>query len=192
MSLSKPIPDHLEGISSKLKNKLSTQQKIPYYLILHAVHLDGTPISFDELHEKLINKEITLQQEHSLSFTVPAIGNPIAPPPRLGYHYPSHQRHLFPPRPSILSQASNPTFFKSRGNRPRLFLGHCQWCRVQGNTLCNTLSFGSLIQMFNCHHLLRLLHSGNQAPLGNHNLMQQLIPRNLISLLTVRPLIMLD
>ena len=95
------VSDHIEGASSKLKNKSSAQQKAPrlshntcssskprvyelmslgkpmdnedllekildglgseYQYIIDAVNGRDTPISFNELHEKLINKEITLQ-----------------------------------------------------------------------------------------------------------------------------------
>ena len=101
MSLGKPI-DH-EDLLEKILDGLGSEYKFAIYL----VNGHDTPISFDEVHEKLINKEITLQQQHSLSFTVPAMTNPAVPSSRSGYHDPRHQRPPFLLRPSI------PTFFGS-------------------------------------------------------------------------------
>ena len=99
MSLGKPM-DH-EDILEKIFDGLGSECQY----VIDAVNGRNTPISFDELHDKLINKEITLQQQHSLSFTLPATTNPTAPCSRLGYHGHCHQRPSFPLRPSI------PTFF---------------------------------------------------------------------------------
>ena len=160
--------DH-EELLEKILDGLGSE----YQYVIDAVNGCDTPISFDELHKNLINKEITLQQQHSLSFMVPAMTNPTAPHPRSGYHGLHHQRPHFPLGSSIPTQAPTPIFFGSQGGRPpsRPFLCRCQWCRVQeGTQFCKSLSFDSLIQMSNRHQLLRLLHS------GNHRLMRQLIP----------------
>ena len=73
MSLDKPMDhkDRLEKILDGLRSE--------YKFVIDSINGRDTPIFFDELHEKLINKEITLQQQHSLSFVVPATANPIAP-----------------------------------------------------------------------------------------------------------------
>ena len=86
-----------EDLLEKILNGLGSE----YQFVIDVVNGRDTPISFDELHEKLINKEITLHQEHSLSFAVPTTANPTAPRPRLGFHGPRYQRPLFPPGPSI-------------------------------------------------------------------------------------------
>ena len=62
MSIEKPM-EH-EDILEKILDGLGNE----YQFIIYAVNGRDTPISFDELHEKLINKEITLHQQHSLSF----------------------------------------------------------------------------------------------------------------------------
>ena len=72
-----------------------------YQYVIDATNGYDTPISFDELHDKLINKEITLQQQHSISFTFPTRTNPIIPRPRSGYHGPRHQRPHIPKGSSI-------------------------------------------------------------------------------------------
>ena len=90
--------DH-EDLLDKILDGLWSEYQ---YAIIDIVNGRNTPISFDELHEKLINKEITLQQQHSLSFSVLATINPISPRLRLGYHGPCHQRPPFPLEPSHL------------------------------------------------------------------------------------------
>ena len=64
MSLNK-LMDH-EDLLDKILDGLESE----YQYIIDVINGRDTPISFDKLHEKLINKEITLQQHHSLSFAV--------------------------------------------------------------------------------------------------------------------------
>ena len=66
--------DH-EDLLEKILDGLRSE----YQYVIDAVNGRDTPISFDELHEKLINKEITLQQQHSLFFAVSVMTNPNAP-----------------------------------------------------------------------------------------------------------------
>ena len=130
MSLCKPM-DH-EDLLEKILDGLRSE----YQYVIDAVNGHDTPISFDELHEKLINKEIKLQQ-HSLSFVVPTTTNPTVPYSRSGYHGTPHHRPLFPLGPTI------PTFSSSRGGRltSRPFLGRCQWCSVQGHIVMHCSLF---------------------------------------------------
>ena len=102
MYLGKPM-DH-EDLLEKILDGLGSE----YQYVIDAVNGHDTQISFDELHEKLINKEITLHQQHSLSFAVLAMTNPTAPCSRLSYHGPRHQRPLFPLRLSMPTQAPTP------------------------------------------------------------------------------------
>ena len=90
--------DH-EDLLEKILDGLGSEYQ---YVVIDTVNGCDTPISFDELHEKLINKEITLQQQHSLSFSVLSTINPISPRLRSGYHGPRHQRPPFPQEPSHL------------------------------------------------------------------------------------------
>ena len=112
MSLSKPM-DH-EDLLEKLLDGLGSE----YQFVIDAVNGRDTPMSFDEIHVKLINKEITFQQQHSLSFAVSTTTNPTTPRSRSGYHGPRHQRPPFPLGPSITTQAPNPTTFSFQGCRP--------------------------------------------------------------------------
>ena len=52
--------------------------------VIDVVNDRETPISFDELHEKLINKELSLQRQQSTSTIFPTTVHPIAPHPRSG------------------------------------------------------------------------------------------------------------
>ena len=93
MSLDKPM-DH-EDLLEKICYGLGSE----YQSCIDVVNDRDIPISFDELHEKLINKEIALQQQYSLSFVIPSAENPIAPRPRSGWYGPRHQRPPFPLSP---------------------------------------------------------------------------------------------
>ena len=73
MSLNKPMD--YEALLEKILDGHGSE----YQYVIGAVNGRDTPISFDELHEKLFNKEITLQQQHSLFFAVLLMANPTAP-----------------------------------------------------------------------------------------------------------------
>ncbi|KAE8680725.1 hypothetical protein F3Y22_tig00111372pilonHSYRG00235 [Hibiscus syriacus] len=70
----KPM-DH-EDIIEKILDGLDDD----YRHIADIVEGRDTPISFDELHEKLINRELTIQQLQSASFPHPVTTNPSQPP----------------------------------------------------------------------------------------------------------------
>ena len=72
MPLDKPM-DH-EDLLEKIFDGLVSE----YQFVIDVVNGRDTLISFDELHEKLINKEIALQQ-HSLTFAVPIAANLVTP-----------------------------------------------------------------------------------------------------------------
>ena len=57
--------DH-EDLLDKILDDLESE----YQYIIDVINGRDTPISIDKLHEKLINKEITLQQHDSHSFAV--------------------------------------------------------------------------------------------------------------------------
>ena len=144
--------DH-ENLLEKIRDCLRSE----YQSIIDTINGRDTPISFDELYEKLINNEITLQQQHSLSFTVPTTANPIAPYP-----------HKNQPPPSLALEAID--------HHHDPFLVIVSGVVFKGTQLCIALSFGNLIRMSNYHQLIKLHHNGNHASLSNHRLMQQFIP----------------
>lgn len=98
------------------------------------VHARDTPISFAELHEKLINKELALSAETPPSLTYPAFANPTYSRHN-NINYPTSNRNNYHPRPTTTNThtpLSNP------------FKGKCQWCNIQGHTLSYCPTFKNL------------------------------------------------
>lgn len=94
------------------------------------VNVRDTLISFEEFHEKLINKELSLQQnrvESSLPATVF-----VASTRSHGSNYGNNGCNS---GPGIL-----PTPYTSN-YQPRPFLGKCQWCREQGHVVAQCQMF---------------------------------------------------
>lgn len=118
-TLGKPL-DHEDLIEKVLDGLDDTFQSV-----IDAVNSRDTVITFDELHEKLINKELSLRNSSpgfpaSAHLTHTQRSNQRSP----GNHPP------WPARPPTLQSAP------SHYNRPmRPFLGKCQWCRGQGHVV---------------------------------------------------------
>ena len=87
-----------------------------YTSVIESVNARDTPISFEELHEKLINKELLINQTrsqlHTPATALAAVARPQNRPPGRNPH------HGILPHPSTSSRS-----------QPRPFLGKCQWCR---------------------------------------------------------------
>ena len=120
-ALGKPL-DH-EDLIEKILEGLDEQ----YQSVIDAVNGRDTTISFDELHEKLINKELSLRNMSSSSL-LPASAHP------------TNVRSKRPPWPAnnkpqtALAHPQNTT--NNRDNRlARPFLGRCQWCSTQGHVV---------------------------------------------------------
>ncbi|KAH7575581.1 hypothetical protein JRO89_XS02G0154700 [Xanthoceras sorbifolium] len=71
--LGKPLDD--EDLIEKILDGLDDD----YRPLVDAINGRDTMISFDELHEKLITKELVLNQSRSSSASLPATANPAAP-----------------------------------------------------------------------------------------------------------------
>lgn len=112
-AMGKPM-DH-EDITEKVLSGLDYEQ---FKSVIDAVNARDTPISFDELHEKLINKEATATLRAAVS--LPATVN-------IAQHRP------YTPTPGLLGSAPSAAAAPNRPARP--YLGKCQWCRVQGHSL---------------------------------------------------------
>nr|GMD08012.1 Retrovirus-related Pol polyprotein from transposon RE1 [Ipomoea batatas] len=112
--LGKPM-EH-EDITDKILDGLDSD----YQSVIDAVNGRDSIISFEELHEKLINKELALHRSVPPT-TFPAIANPTQT------------------RPTSTFQTRQPSYprFTNNSSRPapKPFLGHCQWCKVQGHVL---------------------------------------------------------
>ncbi|KAL6311382.1 hypothetical protein AAG906_022733 [Vitis piasezkii] len=119
------------GHIKQLKDHLKTSPKS----IIDAVNGRDSTISFDELHEKLINKELSLRNKISLS-PLPASAhatNVRSTPWSVTNRTPRLPGSTSAPTQGIIR--NSPT--NTRDNRPpaRPFLGRCQWCSTQGHVV---------------------------------------------------------
>nr|GMD24035.1 Retrovirus-related Pol polyprotein from transposon RE1 [Ipomoea batatas] len=112
--LGKPM-EH-EDITDKILDGLDSD----YQSVINAVNGRDSIISFEELHEKLINKELALH---------------CAVPPTT---FPA-TTHPTQTRPTNTFQTRKPSYprFTNNSSRPapKPFIGRCQWCNVQGHVL---------------------------------------------------------
>ncbi|KAL4591677.1 hypothetical protein LXL04_004647 [Taraxacum kok-saghyz] len=119
----------IEDITDAVLNGLDSTS---YKTIIDAVHARDTPISFHELHEKLINHELTLLQQ-----------NPT--PTNLHQPATSFAANKRPPnrpwnnRPQNYSSPLLPT--PPPGGTARPFLGKCQFCFTKGHSLTSRYAF---------------------------------------------------
>ncbi|CAH9105641.1 unnamed protein product [Cuscuta europaea] len=100
-----------------------------YQCVIDAVNGRDVPITFDELHEKLLNKELELQakQVSSVDLMFPATAHATNFKPK---KFPSTSRSLWNSAPSKQSITGLPN---KRPAKP--YLGRCQWCHVQGHNI---------------------------------------------------------
>ena len=128
-SMGKPM-DH-EDIIDKVLQGLDYEV---YKSVIDAVNARDTPISFTELHQKLITKEVVVANTPS-----PAQFPATVHATQYKKYYskgqqtnPSSSGLLPTPRPSSLAKPQ------------RTFLGKCQWCQVTGHALKKCTIFKSL------------------------------------------------
>ncbi|KAJ9557506.1 hypothetical protein OSB04_012120 [Centaurea solstitialis] len=128
-------PVKTEDITDKVLEGLDSS----YQGVIDAVNARDTPISFAELHEKLINRELTIKAQTLLG-AYPATVHHTSSRPI--YHHNNrqsntpHNIHHAHPHPKS-TQLSSPNYYT--GQRP--FLRRCQWCHTKGHSLQNTLPF---------------------------------------------------
>ncbi|PON92162.1 hypothetical protein TorRG33x02_119810 [Trema orientale] len=121
VALGKPF-DHEDLIEKVLDGLDDTFQSV-----INAVNNRDTVITFDELHEKLINKELSMRNP-SPSPSFPASAH-------LTHTQHSNQRSPGT-RPPWLAHPPAPQSAPHQSNRPpHPFLGKCQWCRSQGHVV---------------------------------------------------------
>ena len=117
--LGKPIDNEdlidrvLEGLSDEYKS------------VIDAINARDTSISFAELHEKLFNKEASLQIAQPSPLSLPAMENPTA------FRNSPNWRP-----PTTTPQQPDPTtaFSPHDQCQPKPYLGRCQACDIQGHT----------------------------------------------------------
>ncbi|KAL4563994.1 hypothetical protein LXL04_028043 [Taraxacum kok-saghyz] len=102
-----------------------------YKPTLDAIHARDSPISFNELHEKLINQELSLAQQ----ITPTNIHQPAS----VFFAHHQSNRKSWPPRQDNNSTGLLPAPSVTTGQRP--FLGKCQWCHQKGHSLNNCYTF---------------------------------------------------
>ena len=102
-----------------------------YNSVIESVNARDSPISFEELHEKLINKELSINQNRS-DPTLPATAFVAT---ARSHHHQNRPHTRNNATPGILPSLPNTTY------KPRPFLGKCQWCREQGHVVSQCPSF---------------------------------------------------
>ena len=123
-ALGKPL-DH-EDLSEKILEGLDDD----YQSIIDAVNTRDIPISFDELHEKLINKELSLYQKVN-STPLPTTANPTYS------RFSGGNNKNQPSRPPKNPHTNN----RDGMSTPCPFPGRCQWCRIQRHVVSQCLIF---------------------------------------------------
>ncbi|KAJ9561818.1 hypothetical protein OSB04_006978 [Centaurea solstitialis] len=147
----KTITDELASLGKKMDDEdvidaiLTGLDQSSYKPILDAIHARDTLISFNELHEKLINHELSIAQQ----ITVPSLHQPASVfhlqqsnrggPGNKQWTQKSHtastgNNHIHH-RQSMNTSGILPTPTTPVGNKP--FLGKCQWCYQRGHSLTN-------------------------------------------------------
>ncbi|KAA8525995.1 hypothetical protein F0562_007905 [Nyssa sinensis] len=145
------VPMDDDDLTEKILDGLGSDYKD----LVHVVHVRDNPITFDELHEKLLTFEAHLQEKNPDQSYLPASTNPTQHTTS-GYR-PSGWRpssttsqspHFGPTNTGWRPSSTNtwrpsPGPHQPRGDRPppRPYLGHCQICGIQGHTAKGALRF---------------------------------------------------
>ncbi|RVW53564.1 Retrovirus-related Pol polyprotein from transposon RE2 [Vitis vinifera] len=106
-----------------------------YQSIIDAVNGCDSTISFDELHEKLINKELSLRNKISPS---PLPASAHATNVRFTPWSVTNRTPRLPGSTSAPTQGiirNSPTNTRDNRSPARPFLGRCQWCSTQGHVV---------------------------------------------------------
>ncbi|KAE8697242.1 hypothetical protein F3Y22_tig00110622pilonHSYRG00005 [Hibiscus syriacus] len=137
-----------------------------YRHIADIVEGRDTHISFDEPHEKLINKELTIQQTQSASFLHLVTINVASTRSNRSHRFSSNR--MQPPHSTPRQQPSQPPQATTRHQRP--YLGNCQGCRQQGHTVAQCIETPAwLLDSGASHHVTAdlgnlLLHAPYDGP----------------------------
>ena len=128
-----------EDLTVKILNGLGNEFKD----ISSAVRARDTTISFEELHEKLINSEAIMKQEAAKQQKLPIIVNYASSPSTGGHpHNPSwrnqNQSNSQAPNQSDnhskLVETHGNMYPQNYSNKPCSYCGFCQLCSEQGHT----------------------------------------------------------
>lgn len=128
-AMEKPMDN--EDIVDKIRTGLDYEAYKP---IIDAVNARDTAISFEELHEKLITREIIVNKQHDAT--------PISMFPATAIYARFRTPTVNNKQPWAAQPPLLPTPRQQSPARPqRPYLGKCQWCRVQGHALNHCPSF---------------------------------------------------
>ncbi|PON38918.1 hypothetical protein PanWU01x14_308930, partial [Parasponia andersonii] len=132
-AIDKPMDQ--EDLIEKILNGLDDD----YKPIIDIINGCDTTILFDELHEKLINKELSLCLEHSSSSRLPVTAKSIN---FCATFHRSGNTSLCPPSSSYPATffgtpclGTTTTAPRRSSHPPHSYLAHCQWCHAQGHTV---------------------------------------------------------
>lgn len=129
-------PEKPDDIVDKVLDGLDAS----YQGVIDAINARDTPISFAELHEKLINRELAIKSQSILG-AIPATAHAMSSrsvnhnQPRYHNNYSGNHRqqhHHQNTRPNHISQSFTQSVAPT-GSKP--FLGKCQWCHTKGHSL---------------------------------------------------------
>ncbi|KAI3826502.1 hypothetical protein L1987_00550 [Smallanthus sonchifolius] len=141
-----------EDLTDIILNGLNQEDYKP---IIDAIHARDTPIAFNELHEKLINQELSLAQ----TTTNATLHQPATA--FTAHSRPGHKqwagRSSQPPLLPTPQNTTNPS-----GSRP--FLGRCQWCQVRGHTVADCNSFKKMFPNAAIPPFTRNVQVSRQSP----------------------------
>ena len=103
-----------------------------YKSVIDAINARDTLISFAKLHEKLLNKEASLQTTQPSPLLLPSKSNPTV-----------FQNHPNWRLPATTPQQPGPTtaFSPHDKRQPKPYLGRCKACGIQGHTTKRCLMF---------------------------------------------------
>ncbi|RVX23186.1 Retrovirus-related Pol polyprotein from transposon RE1 [Vitis vinifera] len=116
-----------------------------YQSIIDAVNGRDSTISFDELHEKLINKELSFRNKISPS---PLPASAHATNVRFTPWSVTNRTPRLPGSTSAPTQGiirNSPTNTRDNRSPARPFLGRCQWCSTQGHVVSPLSSFPTTV-----------------------------------------------
>ena len=129
--LGEPVPpeDLIERVLDGLRDPAFTP-------VVDATNARDTLISFDELHEKLLVREVHLLNNPTTTPTpLPATALAAVRPP--SYPSNSHPRHTSSPTPPTKPNYSK----KPSSSKPSGYQGKCQWCHTVGHSLYRCTAF---------------------------------------------------
>ncbi|KAL5726377.1 hypothetical protein ACHQM5_009424 [Ranunculus cassubicifolius] len=116
-----------------IERVLEGLQDANYQAVIDAVNARDTLITFDELHEKLLIREVSLRTQSNLNST-PLPATALATITR--YQQPAASRQYDTSYRNNTNQKPTGNYQKkNNSNKGQGYQGKCQWCHIQGHSL---------------------------------------------------------